>query len=226
MVTFNDKQMLAVKYPSKPLLILAGAGTGKTTTIVGRIAHLIQKQNAAPESILALTFTNDAADHLKRKLIEKIGESGENIHACTFHSFAQTQINTYFKEIGYSEHPTIMNRGDIYFLLRERFDELKQFRSILFRRNPVQAVQCFQKVFEAFGQNLLSDSELMVLQKQEIEKVNTISDEQELEKIYQLADMVDVYPHYQTWKREENWIDYGDMIINFWKLIEKNKNIL
>ena len=83
--TFNNQQMLAVEYPPKPLLILAGAGTGKTTTIVGRIAHLIQKQNAAPESILALTFTNDAADHLKRKLIEKIGASGESIHACTFH---------------------------------------------------------------------------------------------------------------------------------------------
>lgn len=224
--TFNDKQILAVEYPPKPLLILAGAGTGKTTTIVGRITHFIQKQNASPESILALTFTNDAADHLKRKLIENIGASGESIHACTFHSFAQAQTNTYFKEIGYSEPPTIMNRGDIYFLLRERFDELKQLRSKLFRRNPVKAVQCFQKVFEAFRQNLLSNSELMEFQKQEIEKVNTISDEQELEKIYQLADMVDVYPHYQTWKREENWIDYGDMIINFWKLIEKNKNIL
>ena len=95
-ITFNDKQMLAVEYPPKPLLILAGAGTGKTTTIVGRIAHLIQKQNAAPESILALTFTNDAADHLKRKLIEKIDESGKSIHACTFHTFAQAQTNTYF----------------------------------------------------------------------------------------------------------------------------------
>ncbi|SVD67545.1 uncharacterized protein METZ01_LOCUS420399, partial [marine metagenome] len=105
--TFNDKQMLAMEYPPKPLLILAGAGTGKTTTIVGRMAHLIQKQNATPESILALTFTNDAADHLKKKLIENIGESGENIHACTFHAFAQAQTNIYYKEIGYSEPPTI-----------------------------------------------------------------------------------------------------------------------
>ena len=102
--------MLAVQYPPKPLLILAGAGTGKTTTIVGRMANLIQKQNAVPESILALTFTNDAADHLQRKLKEKIGKSGESIHACTFHSFAQAQTNIYFKEIGYSEPPTIMNK--------------------------------------------------------------------------------------------------------------------
>ena len=183
MTTYNDKQMFAVEYPPKPLLILAGAGTGKTTTIVGRIAHLIQKQNADPTSILALTFTNDSADQLKRKLIDKIGESGESIHACTFHSFAQKQTNTYFKELGYSEPPTIMNRGDVYFLLRQHFDELKQLRSTLFRRNPVQAVQCFQKVFEAFRQNLLSENEFIRLQKEELEKINILSDQKELEKI-------------------------------------------
>ena len=59
LIKYNNNQIKAVEYPSKPLLILAGAGTGKTTTIVGRIAYLIQKQNALPESILALTFTND-----------------------------------------------------------------------------------------------------------------------------------------------------------------------
>ena len=98
---FNTNQLKAVKYPPKPLLILAGAGTGKTTTIIGRMAHLIEKENAVPESVLALTFTNDAAVHLKQKLIDYIGKTGSKIHACTFHSFSQTLTMTYYIELGY-----------------------------------------------------------------------------------------------------------------------------
>ena len=226
MIPFNDKQMLAVEYPPKPLLILAGAGTGKTTTIVGRIAHLIQKQNAVPESILALTFTNDAAENLKKKLIDIIGKSGESINACTFHSFAQTQTCIYFSDLGYSALPAIMTKGDIYFLLRRRFDQLKQLQSKSFRRNPIKAIQCFQKVFDAFRQNLLSENELVTFQKQELDKVHIMTDEKEIENIYQLSDMVDIYPKYQYWKLEDNWMDYSDLIINLWKLIETKEKIL
>ncbi len=226
MTNFNTQQLSAIEYPPEPLLILAGAGTGKTTTIVGRMAYLIQLQNVVPDSILALTFTNDSANHLKQKLIEEIGEIGGDIQACTFHSFAQEQTNAYFSELGYAEPPNIMNRGDIYFLLRQRFDELKQLRSVLYRRNPVQAIQCFQKVFDAFRQNLLSESELATLKNNELERVKSISDKKEIEKIYQLADMVDVYPLYQKWKKDANWIDYGDLISNLWNLIEMNPKVL
>ena len=66
MTEFNTQQLSAIEYPPEPLLILAGAGTGKTTTIVGRMAYLIQQRKVKPESILTLTFTNDAATHLKR----------------------------------------------------------------------------------------------------------------------------------------------------------------
>ena len=101
MTEFNTQQRSAVEYPPEPLLILAGAGTGKTTTIVGRMAYLIQQRKVDPDSILALTFTNDAASHLKQKLIEEIGEIGGEIKACTFHSFAHEQTNTYFSKLGY-----------------------------------------------------------------------------------------------------------------------------
>ena len=174
MTDFNTQQLSAVEYPPEPLLILAGAGTGKTTTIVGRMAYLIQQRKVNPDSILALTFTNDAANHLKQKLIEEIGEMGGEIQACTFHSFAQEQTNAYFSGLGYSEAPNIMNRGDIYFLLRQRFDELRQLRSILFRRNPIQAIQCFQKVFDGFRQNLLSERELASLKNNELERIKSI----------------------------------------------------
>ena len=62
MPKYNQQQLAAITHPQEPLLIIAGAGTGKTTTIVGRIAHLIQNEGIEPESILVLTFTNDAAE--------------------------------------------------------------------------------------------------------------------------------------------------------------------
>ena len=166
---YNTNQLKAVKYPPKPLLILAGAGTGKTTTIIARIAHLIQNVNATPDSVMAMTFTNDAADHLKQKLIDDIGEIGNKILACTFHSFAQTLTLLYYKELGYSEPPVIMNKGDVYFLLRSRFDELYTLSSTLFKRDPVKAIKSFQKVFDAFRQNLFSQSKLINLQQKELQ---------------------------------------------------------
>ena len=223
---FNSQQNIAVTYPPKPLLILAGAGTGKTTTIVGRIAHLIRSTGALPDSILALTFTNDAAELLKKKLIDDIGAKGKEIHACTFHSFAKSQNMKYYKYLGYTEVPKIMNRGDIYFLVRRHFNELNTLRSKHFRRDPLLAIQSFLKVFEAFRYNLLDNEELKRLQKSELAKLLSINDEMKIEKIFQLSDMVDVYPYYQIWKKEENWIDYGDMIINLWELIQTKYKVL
>ena len=191
MPVFNTQQRAAVEHPLEPLLIIAGAGTGKTTTIVGRIAYFIQNKGASPESILALTFTNDAAKQLKNKLVDVIGEPGNLIDVCTFHSFAQLQTNKYYDELGYSVPPQVMNRGGIYFLLRQNFDNLKQLKSKIFRRNPIKAIQCFQRVFEAFRQNLLTKSELKKLQTMEMAAVKSTLDEKELEKIHQLVDMVD-----------------------------------
>ena len=64
------------------------------------------------------------------------------------------------------------------------------------------------------------------LKNNELERIKSISDKKEIEKIFQLADMVDIYPLYQKWKKDANWIDYGDLIANLWNLIETNNNVL
>ncbi|MDP6852453.1 MAG: ATP-dependent DNA helicase [Candidatus Marinimicrobia bacterium] len=226
MSPLNIQQREAVDFHEAPLLIIAGAGTGKTTTIVRRISKLILEKGAHPESILALTFSNEAASHLKSEIVKKIGDRGQAIHACTFHSFAQTQTNKYYIPLGYREPPGVMNRGDIYFLLRQKFDTLKRLHSTNFRRNPILAVQSFAKVFDAFRQNLLTRPELLQLKQSEKEKLQGGLDEKSCELIFQLMDVVDIYPLYLQWKQDINRIDYGDMIGNLWELIQNHPSIL
>ena len=145
MENYNKQQKKAIEYPAKPLLILAGAGTGKTSTIIGRMAHLIKKEKAQADSILALTFTNEAAKKLKNKLIDSIGEEGRGIDASTFHSFAQTQIIKYYQRLGYSDEPKVMNTGDSYYLLNKHYNDLGRLNSVAFRSNPIIAISLFKK---------------------------------------------------------------------------------
>ena len=88
MILYNEIQKKCIEHPPGPLMIIAGAGTGKTTTIVGRISHFIQKRKIEPKSILALTYTVRAADHLKKEISEMVGSEYDDINALNFHSFA------------------------------------------------------------------------------------------------------------------------------------------
>lgn len=104
--TLNDSQMEAVTHTEGPLLILAGAGTGKTHTLNARVSYLIEKKGVSPESILLLTFTNDAAGEMK----ERIGN--DDVMACTFHSFCVRMLRQYGDHIGMSRGFTVISDDD------------------------------------------------------------------------------------------------------------------
>ena len=226
----NFQQQQAKEHPAGPLLILAGAGTGKTTTIVQRMAYLISELYVDPSSILALTFSVKAADHLKEKLMEKIGEEGEKIHASTFHSFAQSVIDEFKSELNLLYRPNLMNDSEINFLIREHFNELDYIHSALFRRNPIDAIKTLKTIFDQFREELFTNEKLAILfiQCKEMMKKENV-DEKSTEHYLQLMDAIQIYPLYQQWKKDENRIDYGDMISNLWRLIlsrEKVRSVL
>ena len=83
----NDKQKEAVLYNEGPLLIIAGAGAGKTKTLTTKIAYLIDEKNVSPYNILAITFTNKAAKEMKDRLYLLIGDLSKKLQVSTFHSF-------------------------------------------------------------------------------------------------------------------------------------------
>lgn len=115
----NDMQQMAVEKTEGPLLILAGAGSGKTTVLVHRIAHIIKDLGAAPWSVLAITFTNKAAGELKSRLEKMLGGPAENIWAGTFHSCCMRILRRDIEKLGYDRSFNVYDSADQLTLMKE-----------------------------------------------------------------------------------------------------------
>ena len=100
----NERQREAVLYNDGPLLIIAGAGAGKTKTLTTKIAYLIEKKNVAPENILAITFTNKAAKEMKDRLFKTIGQTAKYLEVSTFHSFGLKLLRENYDALGYDKN--------------------------------------------------------------------------------------------------------------------------
>ena len=119
---------------------MAGAGTGKTTTIIERMSYLIRECKLVPKRVLALTFSNKSAEHLKIELESRIGKEGAFINASTFHSFTKKLNIEFYKEIGYKRPPRLIDYSEVYFLIKNKFNSLEQLQSSEFRRNPYEGI--------------------------------------------------------------------------------------
>lgn len=120
----NDKQREAVYTTDGPVLILAGAGSGKTTVLINRIAYLIGAKNVFPSQILAITFTNKAAAELKSRLENMLGSEGEMVWASTFHSLCVRILRRDIEKIGYPSSFNIFDRADQLTVVKECLKEM------------------------------------------------------------------------------------------------------
>jgi DNA helicase-2/ATP-dependent DNA helicase PcrA len=121
----NPEQQKAVAHNYGPLLILAGAGSGKTTVLVARTGRLIMEKISPANEILVLTFTNKAAKELKHRVSQKVGAPAKKIWAGTFHSFGLFIIKKYHKELGLDSHFGIIDTSDSFSILKELLKENK-----------------------------------------------------------------------------------------------------
>lgn len=108
----NTEQQDAVMSINGPLLVLAGAGTGKTKVLTTRIAHILDNKQAFPSQILSVTFTNKAAQEMKIRIIELVGDAATGIWAGTFHSIAARILRQHAESIGFSSNFTIIDKDD------------------------------------------------------------------------------------------------------------------
>ena len=115
----NPRQLEAVLHTEGPLLILAGAGSGKTTVLINRIAYIIDQSLAKPWQILAITFTNKAAGELKERLTAMLGDIGGDVWAATFHSTCARILRRDGDRIGYSSHFTVYDTDDSKRLVKD-----------------------------------------------------------------------------------------------------------
>lgn len=121
----NPEQQKAVKHNYGPLLILAGAGSGKTTVLVSRTGRLISERVATAQEICVLTFTNKAAKELKHRVSQKLGNTGKGLWAGTFHSFGLQILRRFHKHAGLSPYFGIVDQSDCNSILKDLIKDVK-----------------------------------------------------------------------------------------------------
>ncbi len=121
----NGPQLEAAMHKEGPMLILAGAGSGKTRVITYRIAYMISEYGVKPENILAVTFTNKAAQEMKKRIKKAVGPSADRIVISTFHSLGVRILRQYAERLGYTKGFTIYDQDDRERLLKECMHEAK-----------------------------------------------------------------------------------------------------
>lgn len=198
----NDRQKEAVLYGDGPLLILAGAGSGKTSVLTKRVAYLIKERNVSPKNIVAITFTNKAAKEMKERIIKEVGKEGYDIQISTFHSFGLRIIKENYEKLSYEKNFTIIDSDDSLTVVKKI---LKEMGIDSTRFNP------------KFIKNQISSckNEMVTPEKYK----NLVNDE--------LSDITyKVYKKYQDTLLRNNSLDFDDLLIKPIELFNKYKEVL
>ena len=204
LTTLNSQQLEAVLTTEGPLLILAGAGSGKTNVLVHRIAYLIEECNVSPYNILAITFTNKAANEMRDRIIGMIGEKGSRIWARTFHS-ACLQILRF--EVEYTD---LKDNFGIY----DTSDQLSIVKRILKQRNIDAEVLKPSSVLNGISKIKNKFFDLN-------EGLKCVTETETLPEI-----VIGVIEEYQATLKDNNAIDFDDILCMVVKLFKTHPEVL
>lgn len=199
----NNMQQQAVFSTEGPLLILAGAGSGKTTVLVNRIAYILQSDLCRPWNILAITFTNKAAGELKERICNAVPEGGADIWAATFHSTCARILRRYGDRLGYSSHFTVYATDDQKKLCK---DIVKQLH-IDEKQLPVK--------------NILSE-----ISKAKDKMITPQEMLKNAEYDYRKVSIAKVYEVYQSRLKTADAMDFDDLLCKTVELFEQEPEIL
>ena len=198
----NSEQLKAVKHNNGPLLILAGAGSGKTKVLTMRVANLINEYNVKPSEILAITFTNKAANEMKERIHNVLGSVADNVRICTFHSFGLFILRHEYEYIGYERNFTIIDSEDSLTLIKKILKELDKDANVY---NP----RAIRSKISGAKNELIDAKKYSLFANTEFEKV-----------------VEEVYIKYEEKLRLGNSFDFDDLLIAPIKIFRENKEVL
>ena len=213
----NKDQMKAVEHSTGPILVVAGAGTGKTRVITERIKHLIQEKNSDPQEILALTFTEKASQEMVSRVGDIMPLGYEEPWIYTFHSFADRVLRERGIEIGLDPSYDILSSSDQWLLIRKNlFDlNLKYFRPL---GNPTKFISSILSFISKLQDENILPKDL----EHHVKHLKYESDE-EKEKWEELSY---IYTQYEAIKVRNSKMDFGNLILWLIKLFKDRPNIL
>jgi len=213
----NENQLKAVHHKFGPILVVAGAGTGKTRVITERIKHLIQDKNINPQEILALTFTEKAS----HEMVERVGDimplGYEEPWIYTFHAFAERVLKEKGIEIGLDPSYKTLPDSDQWLLLRKNIFnmDLKYFRPL---GNPTKFISDILTFISKLQDENISNKDFETF----VKHMKHESDEEKLK----YDELSYIYNEYERLKIENSGMDFGNLIMWVIKLFKERPNIL
>ena len=201
--TLNPEQKRAVFHDKGPLLILAGAGSGKTRVLTHRIAYLIEERNVNPYNILAITFTNKAAKEMRERVDKIVGTGSENIWVSTFHSTCVRILRRFIDTIGYTRSFTIYDSDDQKTMMRE----ICKYLSIDTKKTSERSI-------------------LSAISKAKDEMISPEEFAVNAGGNFQQSTYVKAYMEYQRRLKASNALDFDDLICKTVELFQYNPEAL
>lgn len=201
-MALNEMQQLAVDTTEGPLLILAGAGSGKTTVLVNRVQHIVADGLAEPWQVLAITFTNKAAGEIRERLERAIGSEASSIWAFTFHSCCARILRRFGERLGYSSHFTIYDTDDQKRVMKHCQKSLGLTDKIIHHKSILSEISSAKD-------SLIDAEEYKSMASNDFRK----------------AKIADCYELYQKELLKSDAMDFDDIIFNTVKLLEENDDV-
>ena len=199
----NERQKEAVLATEGPVLVLAGAGSGKTTVLVNRIAYMISEKHIRPWNILAITFTNKAAREMKDRIERLLGDTAKDMWIGTFHSVCVRILRSCIDLLGYSCDFVIYDTADTKTVMKECLREL----DIDEKSFPVRNV-------------------LSIISNAKNDLMDAATFENVYKSDYRMSIIAKIYYRYQTKLRKNNAVDFDDIILNTVKILSENPDVL
>ncbi|HJN84859.1 MAG TPA: ATP-dependent DNA helicase [Patescibacteria group bacterium] len=213
----NSEQKEAVTHTDGPLMIIAGAGTGKTTVMTRRIAWLIEKELAKPDEILALTFTEKAAAEMEERVDQLLPYGYVDLWISTFHAFCQRILQQHGLDVGLSNDAQLMTEVDAWLLVRQNIDKfnLDYYKPL---GNPTKFLRALLNHFSRAKDEDIDPKAYLEFVKAQID-----IDDEERDRLLEIAG---AYETYEQLMHDNNVLDFGALIMYTLKLFRKRPAIL